>query len=559
MFLGEKNYASELESKREGNEIVTEAQKSVPSEQNRSKKNPEILLDGTSIPYQYVDSIYPLSKTFGINVTQEKSRQLKVNHATYLTNSDENGWKIKGQFWKEKNTQKFEIKYANTTGFSMNLPNRDYKVTVQFSNNEKKKYKIISWDERGMQTNSETVPAGGSLKQEFEVSVINGNLKLFFTPETNAFLSDQGWREISIKSLTLETMPKRQKGSVPTLYITGDSTAHSRSEKVYPREGWGQELYRCFGNGRLQYKKKMMTGNKMASYTEYKMSSLIIQNWAYSGESTQSFWRKGRFDNLLNNVKPGDYVMIQFGHNDASKKKLGYYVTPSAYRKNLITFAKACQERGAICIFLSPTPRCIFEHGKIKSAVPEYKSAMKNAAHQSNAVFIDAGKAVENYMNTVGKKKALSYYMVLKRGQYANYHGGYHDNSHYNYTGAKKASHIIAVTLKENQSVPASLRKQITISNDYYQGVIVDIDKVHIKKITENKKKASEKTKKIQYKLSWSKQKNAKYYVIYQYIPSNKSYKKIAMTKKTTYVLLKKWTKKQLLHKIKVKAVLARY
>ena len=553
MCFGKKSNAVEVKQPNDIEKNMDNIKEPDLSGQNTAASKAEILLDGIPIVYQFVDSIYSDSGMVNFGITGEKTRHLKENGTTYLVSDDQNGWEIKGQFWTETTSEKYKMEYANTTGFSMNLPDADYQVTVRFQNQERKAYRIASWDERGIQTKMQTVKAGGSLQQQFEVSVIDGNLKLFFIPEINASYSDAGWKQIFIESISLKMLPKRQKGSIPTLYITGDSTAHSRGSNVYPREGWGQELYRYVENGMIRSKKNLMAGNNMTPYTEYRMNSLIIQNWAYSGESTQSFWRKGRFDNLLNNIKPGDYVIIQLGHNDAVQKKLGYYTSTTTYRKNLITFVRGCQTRGASCIFLSPTPRCVFKGGKIQAAVPEYKKAMRSAANQTNSPFVDGGKEVEKYMNTVGKKTALSYYMVLNSGQYPNYPMGYSDNSHYNSSGARKAAQIIAVTLKENRMVPAQLRRLITASSDYYKGVTVDIEKVTVKKTTSAKKK------KIQYTLSWKKQKNAKQYVIYRYMTATKSYKRIGTTKKTTYVVSKKWTKKQLLQKIRVKAVLSRY
>lgn len=308
----------------------------------------------------------------------------------------------------------------------------------------------------------------------------------------------------------------------------------------------------------------------MTPYTEYAMRSVVIQNWAYSGESTGSFWRKGKFDNLLNEVKPGDYVLVQFGHNDSVRGRISVYTSESEYKKNLMVFAKACQARGAKCIFLSPTPRCVIEGNRIAATLPSYKSAMKSAAFALNVPFVDTGKMVEDYMNTVGKTMARSYYMLFKPGQYPNYPDGIHDKSHFNHTGADKAAHIIAVTLRENKQVPKALTKHITAPSDYYKGVVVDVKKVKVskKKITLPKTKKAkkqkvkkQKTKKLkakkQYVLSWKKQKKAKYYIVYRYLPSKKTYKKVGTTRKETYILEKEWTKKELSN-VKVKAVLCR-
>lgn len=537
-------------------------------------KKQDINLDGKPLSYEYVNSVY---YNKGITTTLREpvklSRSFIVGQNSYLTQLD-NGWFIKGQTWTEPGVSREWLMYANTTGMNFNLPDGDYEVTVTYTNPENETYKVAAWDKRGRQTQIKSVTPGKKTIQKFRVSVIDNNLKLFFIHENTAYNPEQGWGKVYIQNIELKTMEKRKKGVVPTIYITGDSTAHTRDASVYPREGWGQEFYRCLDNGKLRYKKDCWDDNEFTPYTEYGMKSATIKNWAYSGESTGSFWYRGKFDNILNEIKPGDYVLVQFGHNDASTKKVSVYTSESEYRNNLMTFATGCQQRGAKCIFISPTPKCKFVGSKLKATLPTYKSAMKSAASKTGSVFVDTGKAVENYMNSVDVHKAKSYYMLLSPGQYPNYPNGYHDSSHYNYTGAKKAAQIIGITLKENEKVPKKLTQNIKISSDYYEGVSVILDKVKVskskvaagkstKKSVNKKSKKSKKTKTTKktvevYKLNWKRNKYAKYYVVYQYIPSTNSYKKIATTRKTSYTLTKGYTKKQASH-MRIKAVLSRF
>lgn len=527
-------------------------------------KKPDIMKDGIPVSYQYVTSSYseiPRGKT---GVEAERTRYFGEQQASYLLNSD-NGWTIGGQFWAEMlNADGFEFHYAKTTGFSFGLEDGDYQITVEFKNPEQNGYQVTVWDERSMQTKEIQVAPGSIVKQTFEVSVIDGNLKLFFLPKSEAKSAEEGYKQVYIDSISISTLPKRQKGSIPTLYIAGDSTAHSREKTVYPREGWGQEIYRYLDQGNLYHIKSIFSSDGMTPYTEYRMKSLIVQNWAYSGESVRSTWTKGCFDNILNQIKPGDYVLVQFGHNDNNPRILGGYVKPKQYKEYLILFAKGCQARGAKCVFLSSIPRCKFKNGKAVTTSPEHKAAMKSAAVEAGVPFVDTGKAVEDYISTLGKESALQYYMVLQPGQYANYPKGRTDTTHLNVKGAKKIAQIIAVTLKENKSVPAKIRHLITASSDYYNGINLyakDVKINTIKSIQYGKKlkKNGKREKKIstQYKLTWKKQNKAKYYVIYKYVPSKKQYVRLITTRQNSYTFGKQWGKEQV-KKMKVKAVLER-
>ena len=514
---------------------------------------PSVLLDGTTVSYRYVDSIYSEKPSGVTGVKAERTKILRQNQATYLSENGSDGWKIGGYFWTEMHTGNYKFTYADTTGFSLQLPSKNYTVTVTFTNPTQNSYQVRCWDERGAQTKERTVYPGKKQKEEFQVSVIDGNLKLFFHPKTDARERSAGYKEIYIESISIKTLPGKNRGTVPTIFLIGDSITDSKSADVFPREGWGQEACYNLGDGKVLSKKKLYNGDSMKSHTEYQMKSLILANWALSGESTKSSWEKGRLDAVLNEVKPGDYVLVMYGHNDSNTRRLGYYVKPEQYKKNLTLFAKGCKERGAACVFLSSVPRYKFVNQKIVTTAPSYKAAMKSAAAASGAVFVDTGKAIEEFMNTIGEGAAKNYYMFLSPGQYPNYLAGYIDKTHFNNKGAKKLAQIILRTVKENPKTPSGLKKLISSPSDYYKDITVGAKNVKLNTV----KKKSGKKVNLRYKLTWKKQKNAKYYIIYRYVPSQKTYVKAAVTKRTAYVFQGKWTKEQV-KKMKVRAVLGR-
>lgn len=503
---------------------------------------PDVLLDQEQLEYKYVDSIYSDFVSGG-----KRKRNLIEDQSSYLVKTNR-GWIISGQAWKESVTGNGKYEYANTTGFLFRLPDQEYKIEMVFWNPKNDDYKITIWDERGRQTKKTVIPSGKETKVTFRASVLNQNIKLFVIPETKASDEKKGKITVYVKSIALTTVKNREKGTKPVLHLMGDSTMHSVNSNVYPREGWGQEFYHCFEKGQGKSGKQIWTDNRLNYGVEYQTKSFVIRNWAYSGGSTESFWQQGRFDNILSFIRQGDYVIIQFGHNDAKKNIPGYSASISEYKKNLELLVRACQERGATCLLLSPGPRCRFKNNKIISAVSEYKAAEKVIAQKTKAIFVDTGSAVEQYMTTLGKEKALSYYMVLKPGEYKNYPKGYKDSNHFNYKGAKKAAQIVAVTLRESRQVPYELRRAITSPADYYNGVVLNIKNIKVQK----EKKNTGKTK-----ITWKQQKHVKQYTILQYNAKNNTYKKIGTTKQTSYTLKGQWTKKQI-SKLKVQAILGR-
>ena len=442
--------------------------------------------------------------------------------------------------------------FGNTTGFEFNLPGTEYEAEVTFSNPYEETYTVEVWDEFGKQTKKQKIEPGQTISVQFRVSVIQNNLKLFFLAETDAFATEQ--KEILIHSIRIKTV-EQEISSQPTLHIVGDSIARSYSSNVYPRTGWGQTLVKYMEHGQVLYEKYEEAEHDLCDYTEYGMPSFTVKNWAHSGDSSESFWKLGKFDCILNEVKQGDYLLIQLGNNDI-RKAPNYYSTPEKYSQNLERFIIGCKERGAQCILLSPTPKCIYSKGVIKTTAPSHKAKLKPLAKKTGAVFVDTGAAIEKYMTTVGEKQARTYYMIFKSGLYSHYPNGKNDNHHFNVTGATKIGQIIAVTLKENSKTPEFLRNVITADSNYYKGVTVTLQKKKIK--AQVTKKKGSRTKKItRYRLSWTKQKNAKKYIIYRYDSKKKTYKKLKTTTKTTYLFDKKWKKSQV-SKMKVVAVLGR-
>ena len=100
-----------------------------------------------------------------------------------------------------------------------------------------------------------------------------------------------------------------------TIHLAGDSTMAEKLPEKRPETGWGECLQSFFDEKRV-----------------------VVKNYAKNGRSTRTFISEGLWSALLEQVKAGDYVMIQFGHNDESKEKVDRYTPPEDFRKNLIRF-----------------------------------------------------------------------------------------------------------------------------------------------------------------------------------------------------------------------------
>lgn len=109
----------------------------------------------------------------------------------------------------------------------------------------------------------------------------------------------------------------------------------------------------------------------------YHLPDLTIDNCAMAGRSSRSFREEGRLADIEASLRPGDYLVVQFGHNDAYREKAERYVAPEAFGASLQPYLDAARRHGATCIFVSPVAMRIFdENGVCHPSFPEYREAM---------------------------------------------------------------------------------------------------------------------------------------------------------------------------------------
>lgn len=140
------------------------------------------------------------------------------------------------------------------------------------------------------------------------------------TSSSSVFLKMRKMKNTLIIVISLLLLSSCSKQLIPTLYLMGDSTMADKPDLDYPERGWGQLLPVFFDSAQLK-----------------------IENHAKNGRSTRSFIYEGRWDSLSAKLKEGDFLVIQFGHNDGGIQKTDRYATPAEYRYNL----KKVRRRGA--------------------------------------------------------------------------------------------------------------------------------------------------------------------------------------------------------------------
>ncbi len=236
-----------------------------------------------------------------------------------------------------------------------------------------------------------------------------------------------------IKTNTVEITQlenRTEKGEKPTIYIAGDSTAQSyKVAGTYPQTGWGQVI------------------------SSYFTDNVIIENRSMAGRSSKSYDNDGRLDNILTDIKPGDYLLIQFGHNDGSTKP-ERYISIEDFKKLIgDKYIGEAVKRGAIPVVLTPTPHFSpDESGKFAPTIIDYAQAAKEVAQETGTAFIDVQAKIAERWNELGVDKVRKFYFINEPGESVAYPEGTDDHTHFKEAGAKEVAQIVAQGLA--QAVP---------------------------------------------------------------------------------------------------------
>ena len=212
------------------------------------------------------------------------------------------------------------------------------------------------------------------------------------------------------------------------IFWAGDSTVQFNNITTYPQTGIGQV------------------------FTLYVKEDVTIINHAKNGRSTKSFLDQGRFVPIEEELKEGDFLFIQFGHNDEKKEDPARYTEPfTTYIENLEIFIKAAKSRGAYPVLITPLERRCFVDSEHLDAVThlDYVEAMKQAAQRSQVPVVDLCSMSRIELEKAGAASSRKWYMNLDAGEYASCPEGKTDNTHLQYAGAVIFAGLIAKGLKE--------------------------------------------------------------------------------------------------------------
>lgn len=221
-----------------------------------------------------------------------------------------------------------------------------------------------------------------------------------------------------------------------TVFLIGDSTMAVKQPEKYPETGWGMELQQFFSD------------------------NAEVKNHAVNGRSTKSFIAEGRWQKVLDELKKGDYVFIQFGHNDQKSTDSTRYANPfTAYRANLARYINEARKKGACPILLTPVARRNFnESGVLIDTHGNYPEVMRMVAKDLNVPLIDLQALTEQLVISSGPEKSKELYLWVEAGD-KNYPEGKKDDTHFSPEGASAVAEMVVNEIRRQGIMPGRFLK----------------------------------------------------------------------------------------------------
>ncbi|WP_290957151.1 GDSL-type esterase/lipase family protein [Fibrobacter sp.] len=218
-----------------------------------------------------------------------------------------------------------------------------------------------------------------------------------------------------------------------TIHVAGDSTVQTYKDSAYPQTGWGQVLGYFFDGARVK-----------------------VNNAALGGRSSKNFIEEGRLDGILKAAQKGDYLLVQFGHNDRDYSKEARYVPPEDFPGYIQKFVDEGKKKGVNVILVSPMnlngSRNVFSTGANNY---DARGMMQKIATNSKIPFVDLNMKAYNLYNTTYKNipdyVTRYLYKKLEKGEYPNYPDGVNDGTtHFQEMGSMGHAQLICEELEDN-------------------------------------------------------------------------------------------------------------
>jgi lysophospholipase L1-like esterase len=302
--------------------------------------------------------------------------------------------------------------------FDVDLPKGSYEVSVYSGDIETESLTSTrAYAEGLLQMVGIGERTGKVGKETYPLNLNDNKMNLRFT----------GWPGC-LNGLEIVKQPESWLDDRSTIFIASDSTVQSYKSYAYPQMGWGQVI------------------------ENYLTDDVLIDNHAIGGRSTKSYLEEGSLDTVMSRVKEGDYLLIQFGHNDASSVESRHTEPYDDFKTNLYEFIDTAREKGVTPVLITPVGRRSYDdEGKFKNDFSDYCIAMKQVSEEKDVQIIDLMTKSIEYYNSVGVEETKDIFLWLDEGEYVNFPNGISDNTHFQEYGANEIAKIVVNSFVEDE------------------------------------------------------------------------------------------------------------
>jgi lysophospholipase L1-like esterase len=307
--------------------------------------------------------------------------------------------------------------------FSVTLPEGNYKVTVTLGDSTQETATTVKAESRRLMLEKITTAAGQFEKRSFTVNIrtpkigADGSVKL--KPREIGVLhwDDKLTLEFDGPHASVCALDIEKVEDAITVFLAGDSTVTDQTKEPYT--SWGQMLTRFFD------------------------AHVAVANYAESGETAHGSIEERRLDKLLTVIKPGDYLFIQFGHNDQKEKGEGVGAF-GRYTADLRHYIAEAKKRGAIPVLVTSMNRRTFDaDGKITNSLGDFPEAVRVIAREDKIPLIDLNVMSKQFYEALGTEKAPLAFAAPE--------GKPVDGTHHNNYGSYELARCIVEGIKANQ------------------------------------------------------------------------------------------------------------
>ena len=313
--------------------------------------------------------------------------------------------------------------------FSVSVPDGNYHVTAVIGNRKKAGITSVRGESRRLFAEKIVPPKKGQTIFEFTINKrdihISDKENVQIKPREKNKLNwdDKLTLEFNGEVPVLSELIINKVEDVPTIFLCGNSTVVDQDNE--PWASWGQMITRFFNE------------------------KVCFANYAESGESANTFIAAGRLQKALTQMKSGDYIFMEFGHNDQKQKGPGKDAFYS-YMTSLKTFIDEAKLRGAHPVLVTPTQRRSFDNnGKIQDTHLDFPDAMRWLAAKENIPLIDLHQMTRTLYEAMGVEESKKAFVHYPAGTYPNQTKDLADNTHFNPYGAYQIAKCIVEGIKK--------------------------------------------------------------------------------------------------------------